>query len=257
MTFLTVDRPSREAADRPGPSPGRVLAAVGVGALIVALGIVLLTTSADTIGAAVLAPAVLYAAAVLVLVPRLPSYHPYARLGLANALTLWRLAVVCVLAGVAAMPTMLAGETAAWLALTTALTVLVLDGLDGWAARRQGLCSRFGARFDMEVDALLGVVLAALALGQGKVGAWVLLLAGLRYLFLAGQALWPVLRRPLPDSLRRKVVCVFQLSVLCALLAPPIDGVLASSLAATAMGALTWSFAVDIRWLIRSRPVAG
>ena len=38
--------------------------------------------------------------------------------------------------------------------------LLALDGLDGWAARRQGLVSAFGARFDMEVDALLILALA-------------------------------------------------------------------------------------------------
>ena len=39
--------------------------------------------------------------------------------------------------------------------LALAGLVLLLDGVDGWLARRGGWCSRFGARFDMETDALL------------------------------------------------------------------------------------------------------
>ena len=38
-----------------------------------------------------------------------------------------------------------------------------LDGVDGWLARRSGIASAFGARFDMEIDALLILVLAVLA----------------------------------------------------------------------------------------------
>ena len=37
---------------------------------------------------------------------------------------------------------------------------LALDGVDGWWARRTGTCSAFGARFDMEVDAFLILVLS-------------------------------------------------------------------------------------------------
>jgi phosphatidylglycerophosphate synthase len=40
--------------------------------------------------------------------------------------------------------------------------LLALDGLDGWLARRFGLASAYGARFDMEVDGFLILVLALL-----------------------------------------------------------------------------------------------
>ena len=40
---------------------------------------------------------------------------------------------------------------------------VLLDGVDGRLARKYGASSRFGARFDMEVDAVLICVLALLA----------------------------------------------------------------------------------------------
>ena len=46
---------------------------------------------------------------------------------------------------------------------------------DGPAARRSGIASRFGARFDMETDALMILVLAVLAWRWDRAGAWVLL----------------------------------------------------------------------------------
>jgi multidrug efflux pump subunit AcrA (membrane-fusion protein) len=48
----------------------------------------------------------------------------------------------------------------------------MLDGVDGWLARRHEIASRFGARFDMEVDALLILALSVLA-GCGEKNAYV------------------------------------------------------------------------------------
>ena len=47
------------------------------------------------------------------------------------------------------------------------------------------MTSAFGARFDMEVDALLIQVLAVLAWQWDKAGPWVLMSGLLRYVFVA------------------------------------------------------------------------
>ena len=60
-------------------------------------------------------------------------------------------------------------------AAAAGLAATVLDGLDGWLARRAGMASAFGARFDVEVDALLIQALAILTWRYGKAGPWVLL----------------------------------------------------------------------------------
>src|SRR3954470_13125976 len=78
-----------------------------------------------------------------------------------------------------------------WSLVGMAITVTVLDGVDGWAARRFGQASAFGARFDMEVDALLIMALSVLAWTWDKAGAWVLLSGLLRYLFVGAGWMWP------------------------------------------------------------------
>ncbi|MBP7002811.1 CDP-alcohol phosphatidyltransferase family protein [Amaricoccus sp.] len=176
--------------------------------------------------------------------------HALARFGLGNTVTLVRLAGAAVLAGFVTAPGALAWPTG-WLAAAAAGALLALDGVDGWAARRQGLDTAFGARFDMETDALTILVLSTLALALGKAGPWILALGAMRYAFvLAGLAL-PRLAAPLPPSARRKAVCVLQIAVLSLLLAPPLAPPASAALAALALAALAWSFAVDVRFLLR------
>jgi phosphatidylglycerophosphate synthase len=133
-----------------------------------------------------------------------------------------------------------------------------LDGVDGWIARRTKTASAFGARFDMETDALLILVLSALVWRMGKAGAWVLASGLMRYAFVAAAAAWPWLQEPLEPSRRRQAVCVVQVVALIAALLPSIDPAASSAIAAAALAALTWSFLVDILWLWRlhvSRPL--
>jgi phosphatidylglycerophosphate synthase len=140
-----------------------------------------------------------------------------------------------------------------WYAIfVLALVALVLDGVDGWASRRTGLVSPFGARFDMEVDALLVLILSASACLHGKAGGWVLLIGAMRYLFVAAGLAKPALRRPLPPSLRRQAVCVLQVATLAILLLPEVVSPVSTALAAAALVALTWSFAIDVHWLLRT-----
>ena len=73
----------------------------------------------------------------------------------------------------------------AWAATALAILTSALDGVDGWLARRSTLASAFGARFDMETDALLIMVLSALAWRWDRAGAWVLACGLMRYAFVA------------------------------------------------------------------------
>jgi phosphatidylglycerophosphate synthase len=177
-------------------------------------------------------------------------HHPHPRFGNGNLITLLRAAGVSLLAAAAAQPSLLAGP-AAWAAVAATGALLGLDGLDGWAARRQRLASGFGARFDLEVDALLILVLAALVHGLGKAGAWVIGIGLVRYGFVLAGAALPTLRQPLPPSRRRQAVCVLAIAVLGLMLAPPVAPPLSQALAAAALAAIVWSFAADLHWLIR------
>jgi phosphatidylglycerophosphate synthase len=113
--------------------------------------------------------------------------------------------------------------------------------------------SRFGARFDMEVDGLLILALAILVSEYGKAGRWVVLSGLMRYLFVAAGWLAPWLRRPLPPSQRRQTICVVQIVALTLAIVPAITPPFSQLLAAGALLTLSYSFLVDTAWLWRSR----
>jgi phosphatidylglycerophosphate synthase len=128
---------------------------------------------------------------------------------------------------------------------------LLLDGVDGWIARRTGTGTAFGARFDMETDAFLILALSVLAWRGGPVGPWILGIGSLRYLFVLAGRIWPRLRRELPPSYRRKVVCVVQGVALLIVVAPLFPAALAWSVGALALASLVGSFTVDTLWALR------
>ena len=181
-------------------------------------------------------------------------HYPHERLGLCNVVTQFRSGLIAAFTAPLAVPGLLAQDSVlGWSLLGLALLALLLDGVDGFLARRSGLVSRFGARFDVEMDSILALILALLVLQSGKAGLWVLVLGVMRYLFVvAGMAL-PWLNADLPERFSRKAICVIQIATLIALLAPFITPPFAWWLAAAASALLVWSFAVDVIWLARNR----
>lgn len=183
--------------------------------------------------------------------------HPHPRFGPANRITLLRLgglALVAALVGEAvpsAPPAAL--PAAAWTLVVLATLVAVLDAADGALARRSGLSSRFGARFDMETDAAFTLVLCALVVQAGQAGAWVLASGLMRYGFVAAAAALPWLNGPLPPSKRRQTVCVVQITALIICLGPIVPPWLSSALAAGSLALLGWSFAIDVLHLAKTR----
>ncbi len=174
--------------------------------------------------------------------------YPHGRLGLCNRVTLARLALT------AALLAPLVGPASAWVVPAIAVLALSLDGVDGWLARREDLCSEFGARFDMEVDSALALILALNALVAGTAG-WVVLLIGLpRYAFAAAGLAFPWLEGALPERFSRKAVCVAQIATLIALQVPLVPTEVANPVVAAVALALIWSFGKDILWLRQSRP---
>ncbi|GAA4594839.1 CDP-alcohol phosphatidyltransferase family protein [Planotetraspora phitsanulokensis] len=136
--------------------------------------------------------------------------------------------------------------------VTLATVALILDAVDGQVARRTGTVSKLGARFDMEVDAFLILVLSVHV--AGSLGAWVLVIGAMRYAFVVAGWTMPWLRGALPPSFARKVVAATQGIVLVV----AASGVLPYPVVAVAVGAalasLVWSFGRDVVWLWRNRP---
>jgi phosphatidylglycerophosphate synthase len=178
----------------------------------------------------------------------LRANHPFAQFGPGNQITTARAMLVVLVASLIGEPGLgLAAASAAG----ASLLVVVLDGVDGWLARRSRMASPFGARFDMEVDALLIMSLSILAWRYGKAGAWVVVSGGLRYLFVAAGWLLRWLQQPLPPSRRRQAICVVQVVGLSLVVMPLTMRTLSSPLAATVVSTLCYSFGVDILWLWR------
>lgn len=181
----------------------------------------------------------------LVLLP-LRRHHPFDRLGAANFITMMRGVLVLLLLGFIGMG---AAPRLQIAALCVATTSAALDAVDGWAARRTQMSSAYGARFDMETDALLILALSVLAWQFDKAGVWILASGLMRYAFLAAGLLLPWLQRPLPPSRRRKVVAAVQAVSLVIAVAPFVARGISGPLCGVALAVLAWSFLVDIAWL--------
>lgn len=177
------------------------------------------------------------------------SLYPHAHLGLCNAITLTRGAGICAIAGQCLAPP----ADPNWSFAAVALGLLVLDGLDGWAARRARLESPLGARIDVETDVAFALTLAMLAVVLGQVGLWFVALGLLRPAFLILLHLWPRLNQPLPDALWRKRLAAIQMGTQVALVSPLLSPALASLVAALLLGVMVISFARDLLWLARKR----
>ena len=166
-----------------------------------------------------------------------------ARLGAANAVTLGRVGLVILLGWcLRAQP----GPREAALILI----VFALDGLDGWLARRAGTASAFGARFDMESDALFVLVCALGLYARGRLGAFVLVPGLLRYLYVLALALVPQLEREAPrSSLGRYAFSLLVLSL--AVSAWPLFPQHAL-VALVASAGIAASFARSVYWSLRA-----
>ncbi|MFI7672665.1 CDP-alcohol phosphatidyltransferase family protein [Actinophytocola sp. NPDC049390] len=139
-----------------------------------------------------------------------------------------------------------------WPLVVVASVALAMDAVDGQVARRTGTASEFGARFDMEVDAFLILVLSAFV--ATDLGWWVLAIGAMRYVFVAAARIWLWLGAPLPVRMSSKAVAAAQGIVLT--LATVLPHTAALVLVAAALAALTWSFAHDVRWLYQRRDAA-
>jgi phosphatidylglycerophosphate synthase len=178
------------------------------------------------------------------------AQHPLPRFGPANRVTMVRAMFVSLVAALLAEP--VTPVTAWWMVCAAAL-MGALDGLDGWLARRTSMSSEFGARFDMETDALLILVLSALVWRYGKAGPWVMLCGAMRYAFVAAGWVLPWMAGRLRPTFRGKTVAVVQLVGLSVALAPIVAAPVSTIVAAITLLTLIWSFAIDVGRLWRGQ----
>ena len=171
------------------------------------------------------------------------------RIGPANWVTLTRATLVGAIAGLVVQSFTVQVSVPMLIGLST--IALGLDAADGQVARRTGSVSELGARFDMETDASLILVLSIYV--SAEIGWWVLLIGAARYLFVAAAAIAPWMRRPLPYRLWRKCAA----AILGVVLTVAASGVLVERantlLVLAALAVTVESFGRDIIWLYRRR----
>jgi len=167
-------------------------------------------------------------------------------LGPADRVTLTRAVLV---GGVTALSVAASPPVPALVAL--AIVALALDRVDGIVARRSGTVSDLGARFDMEVDAFLILVLSVDA--ARLLGPWVLAIGAMRYAYVAAGWVLPWMRGTLPPRYWGKVVAAAQGVVLVTVTADvlPRPWALAATLVALAL--LVESFGHSVLWLYQAR----
>jgi phosphatidylglycerophosphate synthase len=165
--------------------------------------------------------------------------------GPADTVTLVRLALT---GGVTALVAeALNGRTALPALVGLAAVAAALDAVDGQVARRTKTTSAFGARFDMEADSALVLVLSIFV--ASSLGWWVAAIGIFRYAFVAASWAWPWLRGSLPPRMVRKAIAALQGAILVVASAGLVPVPLAQIGVALALAFLTWSFGTDVKWL--------
>ncbi|BCJ48729.1 hypothetical protein Asp14428_02040 [Actinoplanes sp. NBRC 14428] len=169
-------------------------------------------------------------------------------MGPANAVTLGRATLVG--AVTALVVTSFDRPVALPVLVTLVGVALALDGVDGQVARRTNSTTALGARFDMEVDSFLALVLSVFV--ASTFGWWALTIGVFRYAFYAATFVAPWLTAALPPRFSRKVVAAVQGVVLVVATASLLPDALIVLAAAGVLVSLVWTFGIDIAWLWRA-----
>jgi phosphatidylglycerophosphate synthase len=225
------------------PVPGPMVAAAALIALLA------LAAATVGLGAAGWLAGVAYAIAMCVALTSALRRSAVTSLGPANRVTLVRATLVGLITALVAGGS---GPRIPAVLVAVATLALILDRADGLVARRTGSVSALGARFDMEVDAFLILMLSVAV--SPSAGAWVLTIGALRYAFGAAALVLPWLRAPLPPSRAKKGVAGLQGAVLIVVSAGVVPFPAAITILAAALTLLLWSFGRDILWLWRAKP---
>lgn len=214
-------------------------------ALCAQAALLALLTATTGLGAPGWTAATLYTLLATVLLWAALRHYRHRSLGPADLVTLAR---VVLIGGATAL--VVDGDHT-WALITVVVPAMALDAVDGLVARGTRTCSDFGARFDMEADAFLILVLSV-PVAQ-DLGPWVLLIGSMRYLFGAAAMFSPPLRAPLPAGMARKTIAAAQPIVLTVAVSGILPPPATATLVAAALTALLWSFTRDVAGLWRRR----
>jgi phosphatidylglycerophosphate synthase len=192
-----------------------------------------------------------YAAVLWVVLTRAMQRSGTAALGPADRVTLIRATLV---GGVTTLVAdSLLRPAPVLVVVVLAAVALALDAVDGRVARRTRTVSPLGARFDMEVDAFLILVLSVHI--AGRFGGWVFAIGAMRYAFVAATWVLPWLRGSAPPRYWCKVVAAATGIVLAVATADLVPRRLMALALAVSLGMLIESFGRDVVWLWQRRVI--
>ena len=133
--------------------------------------------------------------------------------------------------------------------LGLAVSIISLDGVDGYLARKFNQSSTFGGYFDMEVDAFFVAVLSHCFFLDGKLGWWIIIIGLLRYIYVVVLLFLQLQHKKEKSTRFAKTIAVLLFMSLCAVLFLP--SFIYHPLLISA-GALTvYSFGVSFFYLIK------
>jgi len=169
-------------------------------------------------------------------------------LGPADLVTLLRAMLI---AGITALVAdgLATGITPVPLLVGISAAALALDAVDGQVARRTRTVTALGARFDMEADAALLMVLSVHV--AVLLGPWVLAIGLIRYVFVAVSWVQPWLGATPPPRYSAKAIAALQGIVLVVAASQLLPAVVTVTLVAGSLALLIGSFAYDIARLWR------
>jgi phosphatidylglycerophosphate synthase len=107
-----------------------------------------------------------------------------------------------------------------FLALLLFLLIL-LDGIDGYLARKLNQATAFGALFDMETDALFICLISCMLIRKGLLGPWILMAAFIKYYYSIVTDITGLSKKPDPKTRFGAAIAVIMfLSLTFALVLP-------------------------------------
>ncbi|WP_222263097.1 CDP-alcohol phosphatidyltransferase family protein [Modestobacter marinus] len=217
--------------------------------LVAHLVVLTALAGAGAVGGVGALAALAYGAGTVALLGRALAGSRALGVGPADLVTLLRSALV---GGVAALVAdSVTGPVPVGTLVALAGVALALDAVDGRVARRTGTVTATGARFDMEVDSVLVLLLGVYV--AGSLGPWVLAVAAVHYVFVAARWVLPWLRGQVPPRHWCKVVAAVQGMVLVTVAAGVLPRVVAVGALVAVAGLLAESFGREVWLLWRSR----
>jgi len=133
------------------------------------------------------------------------------------------------------------------------MIALLLDGLDGFIARKYDHVTKFGEKIDQESDNFLMLVLSISLYLNREIGAYIFLIPLYRYLFIFFMSKYDWLKTELPISQFRKFACAVTTLFMVVAQDVYFDPENTLFLVILSLFIITFSFAKDIIWLYRNK----